>query len=165
MMKRLLWSAVLVPVLAGCYLFGTHEGHSEELSYAYYETTCGPTDGPAMTIHLTEEQATCERLHEIHYNAPELEHVRLDVYGINQPEPGHSQPIGPLVAGPLEGGWARKCPGSGVACIPVVSGGVAFGETDRGEATVEVNLVFEEDHRVKGRFPLQQCEARISFCG
>ena len=154
----------LILGLTGCFLFTEHE-HGGAGGYGYFESGCGPADGPALTLHLTERPVSCERLHEIDYNAPDLEHLGIDLYGISRPEAGHAHRVGPDVTTAHTGGWARQCPGDGGACAERGVGRVTFGETTRGEALVEVDLTFEDGARVRGRYPLQRCEARILFCG
>lgn len=161
---RLFTVTGLILGLTGCFLFAEHERGGAG-GYGYVEPSCGPADGPALTIHLTEHPVSCERVSEINYNAPELGHLSLDLYGISQPEPGHVHRVGPDVTTAHEGGWARRCPGDGEACVPAASGRVTFGETDAGVAFVDIDLRFEGGARLRGRYPLEPCERPPLLCG
>lgn len=158
----------LSTLTASCRLFGPDS--TEDVSNAFLVPGCGPTDGPALEIYLTqtEYQASCSRLPRVGwYGTPAEEpFTRVFLLGIDSPEEGSFTLHTGSEDGPSysEGGWAHRCE-AGKACVASVAGTVTFGPMDvQGRTPVAVDVQFEDGSRVSNQYVAKTCDWEY-ICG
>ena len=136
----------------------------EDLASAHLFRSCGPTDGPAFQILLTEKEIGCGEADGVGPWAPgSPAHVFISAYGKDAPEVPSTLVLGPDAIRERtysEGGQAWRCDASG-ECVEVERGTVAFSAAPRGapagSVTASVALVFEDGSKISERYLVHRC--------
>lgn len=155
----LLFGLLLGFTVSSCSFTNQHD--TLNLSHAYLSPSCGPTDGPALDLYLTNGPVGCDKLYG---SLLEESAVRISMYGFTQPTiPSTISLKTPAASGYNKGGFATYCL-EAETCMNTRSGTVHFTTSRNGAVMVSVDLTFESGHRVSGTFKTQTCERRF-LCG
>jgi hypothetical protein len=140
------------PVPAPVDMFRMHGLETESYSHALAAHSCGPTDGPALTLYLLDTQSKVI--------PPSTRYVRVTVY--QDPSLLAHQRIEWQGSAGL--GEAVRC--SPDSCVAVNSGHVNFGSIKTGKSVDgDADLHFSDGVQVRQRFHARWPRSRVVVCG
>lgn len=155
-------AALILILLSSCQILG--QGDTNISGNALVLPSCGPTDGPATEIYLSEDLLQCDRVPVMWFEEPQQQtFIRIILLGFRPPT-GGTFTLGhdPEYAG-FRGGTAYSC-AQGGGCEQTCQGTVTFGEpTEEGRIPLQVHLQFEGE-QVAGTYEAALCEQKY-LCG
>ena len=151
---------VVSMVLGGCSIAGWSPGGDEPTGIWF--PSCGPADGPAVEIQLSEAAPTCPG------ERPRLDYpnLRISLYGTADLEPGSALEFGGSVdpgVGFSRGGFGARCSAPD-ECRRVERGTVRVGRQTEEATVIQIDLRYEDGGSESVRARLARCE-RPFFCG